>query len=55
MTWMIGVNLKGPAHMAKYATAAMIAGGKGGAIVNTASMAALRSRLEMPAYVATIL
>jgi 3-oxoacyl-[acyl-carrier protein] reductase len=53
LDWMIGVNLKGPIYMAKHATAAMIEGGKGGAIVNIASMAALRSRPEMPVYVAT--
>jgi NAD(P)-dependent dehydrogenase (short-subunit alcohol dehydrogenase family) len=53
VNWMIGVNLKGPIYMAKHATAAMIAGGNGGAIVNIASMAALRSRPEMPVYAAT--
>ncbi len=44
---MIGVNLKGPIYMAKHATAAMIEGGSGGAIVNIASIAALRSRPDM--------
>ena len=53
LDWMIAVNLKGPIYMAKHATAAMIAGGNGGAIVNIASMAALRSRPGMPVYVAT--
>jgi NAD(P)-dependent dehydrogenase (short-subunit alcohol dehydrogenase family) len=53
LSWMIGVNLKGPIYMAKHATSAMIAGGNGGAIVNIASIAALRSRPEMPVYVAT--
>ena len=53
LDWMIGVNLKGPIYMAKHATAAMIAGGRGGAIVNIASLAALRSRPEMPVYAST--
>ena len=53
LDWMIGVNLKGPMYMAKHATAAMIAGGRGGAIVNIASLAALRSRPEMPVYAST--
>ena len=53
LDWLIGVNLKGPIYMAKHATATMIAGGSGGAIVNIASLAALRSRPEMPAYAST--
>ena len=47
------MNLKGPIYMAKHATAAVIEGGSGGAIVNIASMAALRSRPEMPVYAST--
>ena len=53
LTWMVGVNLKGPIFMSKHATAAMVAGGRGGAIVNIASMAALRARPEMPVYCST--
>ena len=53
LSWMVGVNLKGPIYMSKHATAAMIEGGRGGAIVNIASMAALRARPEMPVYCST--
>ena len=50
---LIAVNLKGPIYMAQYAVAAMIDGGNGGAIVNIASMTALRARPDAPVYVAT--
>ena len=51
--WMVDINLKGTLYMSKHATAAMVSAGRGGAIVNVASMAGLRSRPNMPVYVAT--
>ena len=50
---MIGVNRKGTLYMPKYAIKHMVGEGHSGAIVNFASLNALRARPNLPVYCAT--
>lgn len=50
---MIDVNLKGTLYMSKHAIGHMIKEGHNGAIVNFASLTALRARPNLPVYCAT--
>ena len=50
---MIGVNLKGTLYMSKHVIKHMVEEAHGGAIVNFASVNALRARPNLPVYCAT--
>lgn len=50
---VIGVNLKGTLYMCKHAIKHMVGEGHGGAIVNFASLNALRARPNLPVYCAS--